>query len=500
MRTAFIALLTLAIQVATAAAQGDKEKSQPASRVAVVNIGVILDKYEKTREAKEDVWKQIDEAIRSYAESHAITMVLGFSDAADTGKHSLFPNVNRKMNAMDAGGICPLFAAPTTDITQEVLDLLRKEQREKANERVRPSGTDRVALVKVGLVFARFNKAIRLKNELENLARPFNERAKSLVEEIVNWDEAMRARNLDADQRDKLRAKISKNQRALEDLAIEMRRKLGKKHEDDLVLLWTEFQAGVKACSTRDGIELVLGYGDPLTEELIVQFPNISRKKEALNRGFVIPFSASDSVDISDSVVQLLNDPDAKPAVAKEKGSAVRVGALKFDQVFNKYEAAKQFKKELDAVRTPFEEKKAKIADDIKACEAALRRKDLEAATMEEYQDRIRIAKRDLEDLAHDLRKAIDRKQQASLPLLWKQIQACNVAVAQHYGLGIVLGCTGATDNKTLEPKDLKRKAESMEAGGIAILFVAPSLEFSETVADALNLRDHPRKRTNDSK
>jgi Skp family chaperone for outer membrane proteins len=170
-----------------------------------------------------------------------------------------------------------------------------------------PAGAIRVAIVNIGVVFNKYERARQFKDELEAIMAPFKEQGKVLTAQIEEWQTKALAPEIDPTEKKKLEADILKNKRQLEDLQREISRKLGKKQEDNLVQLWKEVQDGIKTYATQEGLQLVLGYGDPMEKQLLDQFPNINRKMQAMDLGSTVPLFAAPGVDIAEGVVALLN-------------------------------------------------------------------------------------------------------------------------------------------------------------------------------------------------
>ena len=59
-------------------------------------------------------------------------LVLGYGDPVDNDAVDQFPNVKRKMQAMDLGSSLPLFVSPRVDISEYVAELVMQRRREKA--------------------------------------------------------------------------------------------------------------------------------------------------------------------------------------------------------------------------------------------------------------------------------------------------------------------------------------------------------------------------------
>ncbi len=169
-----------------------------------------------------------------------------------------------------------------------------------------PTGT-KVGVVNVGHVFNNWKKAQRFKVELEQAAKPFNDQAKKLQEEMAAWDAECRKPGALKQTVDNYQESIKKNKRELEDLAGNMRKLLGKKSEDNLVSLWKESNDCIKRVAEAYGFSIVLGYGDPLDKGLMDLFPNVNRKMGAMDAGGAVPLYVHESSDLSNAVTRTLN-------------------------------------------------------------------------------------------------------------------------------------------------------------------------------------------------
>jgi Skp family chaperone for outer membrane proteins len=77
------------------------------------------------------LWKEVTTGINSVAANQKIDVVFGYGDVVDKDLLDLFPNVNRKMQAMDLGSTVPLYANRRCDISGEVVRLLNQQARDK---------------------------------------------------------------------------------------------------------------------------------------------------------------------------------------------------------------------------------------------------------------------------------------------------------------------------------------------------------------------------------
>ena len=55
-----------------------------------------------------------------------------------------------------------------------------------------PAGQMRVAIVNMGLVFTKYEKAVALKTQLERSVEPYKQEAEKLKKDMLSWAEAMK--------------------------------------------------------------------------------------------------------------------------------------------------------------------------------------------------------------------------------------------------------------------------------------------------------------------
>jgi Skp family chaperone for outer membrane proteins len=72
------------------------------------------------------LWKEVNMGITKVSEAYGFQIVLGYGDPLDKGMMDLFPNINRKMQAMDAGGAVPLYVHGSIDLSHAVTETLNR--------------------------------------------------------------------------------------------------------------------------------------------------------------------------------------------------------------------------------------------------------------------------------------------------------------------------------------------------------------------------------------
>ncbi len=165
----------------------------------------------------------------------------------------------------------------------------------------------KVAVVNIGLVFNKYQRAQAMKAELEDALRKPKADAKKLMDEMEGWAKEVREKDLRGKEKEIREDAIHRNKVKLDEMNRDITRLLGKKSEDNLVTLWKEVNMGIEAVSKHLGFQVVLGYGDPMEKELLHLFPNVNRKMQAMDAGSTVPLYVHASVDLSDAVANTLN-------------------------------------------------------------------------------------------------------------------------------------------------------------------------------------------------
>src|SRR5262245_45884293 len=110
-------------------------------------------------------------------------------------------------------------------------------------------GSTKVAVVNIGYVFNNYDRAKVFKTDLERAFAPYKEKSKKINDEINKLQK-------DANDNDDIgvvqarQALIVQRKRELEDVNMEMQRKLGQKQERNLMDLWADVQGAIKAYAT----------------------------------------------------------------------------------------------------------------------------------------------------------------------------------------------------------------------------------------------------------
>jgi Skp family chaperone for outer membrane proteins len=164
----------------------------------------------------------------------------------------------------------------------------------------------RVAIVNVGLVFSKYEKAKFYKSELETTLKPFKTDGEKIAAQMKQYAEAAKAKNVDPKLKDQYEQYLLKLKRDMEDLDMRARKLIGTKQEEQIIILYKEVIGAIQAFAKANNYQLVLGYGQQIEGD-IYSFANINRIMQGMDLGGATPLFLEGSVDISQSIVDTLN-------------------------------------------------------------------------------------------------------------------------------------------------------------------------------------------------
>jgi Skp family chaperone for outer membrane proteins len=171
--------------------------------------------------------------------------------------------------------------------------------------RAQSTGT-RVAVVNIGTVFTKYDKATRFKSDMEATLKPYKDKAEEYKKNILAYQAGINDPQRKEKEKEAYAQAIRDLKRRLEDLDLEARKAIGGKQETHLIQLFREVSDHIKAVSLANGIHLVMGFGEPPDADLYT-FANINRKLTGMDMGGSVPLYYHSSLDISEVVVASLN-------------------------------------------------------------------------------------------------------------------------------------------------------------------------------------------------
>ncbi len=169
------------------------------------------------------------------------------------------------------------------------------------------SSSTRVAVVNVGLVFSKYDKATALKAQLEATLKPFRDEGEKIKAEAMRYGKAIQENpKLDLKTKESYETYLLSLKRKMEDLDAQARKLVGKQQEEQIVTLYKELAGAVDRYAKSNGIHAVLGYGEQIEGDMF-SFPNVSRKMNGMDLGSTTPLYIAPGVDISQAIIDTLN-------------------------------------------------------------------------------------------------------------------------------------------------------------------------------------------------
>ncbi len=184
--------------------------------------------------------------------------------------------------------------------------------------RAQNTGT-RVAVVNIGTVFTKYEKAKNFKVEMEATLKPFKDRAEKIKKDVLAYQQGITDPKTEPKLKEQYEQAIRVLKRQLEDLDLEARKAIGGKQETHLIQLYKEVTTHIQAVASANGIQLVLGFGEPPDQDLMT-FANINRKLTGMDMGGTVPLYFHSTLDISELVVTSLNRSYGGGATATPTG------------------------------------------------------------------------------------------------------------------------------------------------------------------------------------
>lgn len=174
-------------------------------------------------------------------------------------------------------------------------------------EKPMPGGTTRVAIINLGYVLGKYERATAVKEEVQAEMGKLRDEAKKHMENIAVWQNALQTNQFKNGTKEQYEEKLIVAKRKLEDLTRTAQTKVGKAQQAQLQTLWSEIHEAVKTYSAAHGIDLVMAYGEPIDKKEWMTSMNLDRKLRGLDQGAALPFFVAPGVDITEAIAEQLN-------------------------------------------------------------------------------------------------------------------------------------------------------------------------------------------------
>jgi Skp family chaperone for outer membrane proteins len=177
-----------------------------------------------------------------------------------------------------------------------------------------PAPTTKVAIINLNYVGKYYYKVKTFSEEIKREAEPFVSKEKGWKEEADKLVKETQAPGATAEKRESNEKRLKELQRLAEDNKNEAQKKIGKKQEEQLKILYLDIHGVVAKIAESRGYEMVLHYNDATEQSDLLSPANLTRKMQA---GALMPLHFNRSLDISYDVVMTLNGSAPKTAASR---------------------------------------------------------------------------------------------------------------------------------------------------------------------------------------
>ena len=165
----------------------------------------------------------------------------------------------------------------------------------------------RIALCNLSAVIKGYKRYQSFQAEIKGEIEKFQAKDKEISENMKKCEDAIQLPTTPADKKADYVKWLTQYKHQREDLNAEAKNVLGKKSDEQMVLLYKEVRMMSQRYAASQGIELVLHYNDADEVAQPAEFwspANVARKMQA---GAAMPLHIAPGMDISDALIQMLN-------------------------------------------------------------------------------------------------------------------------------------------------------------------------------------------------
>ena len=168
--------------------------------------------------------------------------------------------------------------------------------------------------------------------------------------------------------------------------------------------------------------------------------------------------------------------------------AVTRVALINVAKVFQEYEKAKFYKKEIEATVEPKRLLREKLAKEIIAWKTTMSDPKFNPAEKERYERGIVNNQRQMEDLDREMRQLLSQKNEQQYLQLYKDLSDAVQRYAAANNFQVVLAYIEPTQGDPFSIMNIMRKVQGMDMGGtVTNMYAAGGLDISTAVVDLMN-------------
>lgn len=161
----------------------------------------------------------------------------------------------------------------------------------------------RVAVLNLPHVIKSYQKYQTFEREWQETYKTFDKQYESKRALLVQYQSELQ-KTPEGPNRDKLEANIRTLQHEMQEMGEDAKKQLGKKRDEQAVIIYKEIEEAVQAYARANNIELVMHFNDNIVPADIYNPMNIQRK---LQLGACFPMYHAPGMDITNWIIQMLN-------------------------------------------------------------------------------------------------------------------------------------------------------------------------------------------------
>jgi Skp family chaperone for outer membrane proteins len=162
----------------------------------------------------------------------------------------------------------------------------------------------RIALVNLPHVIKSYTKYQAFEHEWQEQYKDFDKKFEGKRSLMGQYQTELQKPNLDQPTREKYEGYVRQLQREMQDMGEEAKKQLGKKRDEQAVIIYKEIEEAVQAFARSNDIELVLHFNDAIVPADLYSPMNVQRK---LQIGACMPMYHHPQMDITAQVISMLN-------------------------------------------------------------------------------------------------------------------------------------------------------------------------------------------------
>jgi Skp family chaperone for outer membrane proteins len=162
----------------------------------------------------------------------------------------------------------------------------------------------RVAVLNLSSVIKNYTKYQAFEKEWQTAYQGFEKQYEGKRALLASNQNQLAAAKDDT-QRGQIEAQVRNLQREMQDMSEEAKKALGKKRDDQAVIIYREIEEAVKVFARANDLELVMHYNDTSSAQDMYNPVNVQRK---LSTGACMPVYFNPQMDITNSVITMLNE------------------------------------------------------------------------------------------------------------------------------------------------------------------------------------------------